>query len=360
MKHHLLLTITFCCVVAAAAAAAAAATASPPEALPTLTLDPVELIRGHEVPGDEALSLDHGGFRYRFANAANRATFATEPERYEIQLGGACARMGALSGRGRTDLFTVHDGHIYIFASESCRNAFRQDPAAVLDTEDPRPYVFNRDAVVRGAALVERAVEGMGGADAVDTVAVYQERADREVEYEGKAILRTRGFTIDFPNGIRRDRTWADERWTEAVAGDLGWFESSEGTRGMCAQQRRVLERLAARNVLVILRSRGRDDFLAIAGGSGVVDGAPVDFVDVHFDGCHSMLGIDRATGRILSQTYRGRGPSMRLGVVQRRFSDFQAVEGLTLPRTIATTFDGEPIEDSPVRLAQLRVARAD
>ena len=55
------------------------------------------------------------------------------------------------------------------------------------------------------------------------------------------------------------------------------------------------------------------------------------------------MLGIDPATGRVLSQTYHGRGPGGMVGEIAINYSDFRSVDGLTLPFKTTATFDGQP-----------------
>ena len=96
-------------------------------------LDPLELVAGNEVEGDPALTYDRNGFRYAFVSEENREEFHEEGGRYEIQLGGACGRMGPLSGTGDPDNFLVHDGKIYVFASDACRESFKKDPAKHVD-----------------------------------------------------------------------------------------------------------------------------------------------------------------------------------------------------------------------------------
>ena len=120
-------------------------------------LDPVELAQGVEKKGVDAWTLDHGGSRYLFATEANLRAFETDPARFEIQLGGACGRMGPGSGRGSPSRFAVHDGRIYVFASDQCREAFLKAPEKFLDPDEPAPA---DDAAARaaGAALVEKAV----------------------------------------------------------------------------------------------------------------------------------------------------------------------------------------------------------
>ena len=64
-------------------------------------LDPVELGRGREVPGDPKLGVDRGTHHYVFQNEANKQAFLADPERLGIQWGGACGRMGPGSGSAR-------------------------------------------------------------------------------------------------------------------------------------------------------------------------------------------------------------------------------------------------------------------
>jgi hypothetical protein len=83
-------------------------------------LDPVRLVRdGVEEDGELELATVHALWEYRFVSAATRAELLAAPDRYAIQLGGACGRMGALSGTGNPHLHAVHEGRLYLFASDS-------------------------------------------------------------------------------------------------------------------------------------------------------------------------------------------------------------------------------------------------
>ena len=324
----------------------------------TLAVDPVELVGGRAVPGVETIAIEHAGYRYVFASDDNRAVFAAEPARYEIQLGGACARMGPLSGVGTTELYAVHDGRIYIFASEACRRTFLDRPEKLLEKDDPAPQPLDAAAAERGRALLARAVEAMGGADAIDSITTCAERVAWESDYEGEPVARSRSLTVTFPEGVRRERSRGEETWVDVTTGAKGWFESSDGTRDMHAQQRRALERIASRNLLVILRARHDADFVALATGPGFAAGQEVEGLVVAFGGSTCTLGLDPATGRVVSQRYLGRGPAMEIGEVERSFSDFRTVERVTFPHTVATRFEGEPLADSPVTLTELRLER--
>src|SRR5262245_32233601 len=87
-------------------------------------LDPVELVKGNETRGDDAWSIERGKARFVFATEANLRAFEKDPEKYGIQFGGACGRMGPGSGRGNPGRFATHEGKIYAFASDQCRDSF--------------------------------------------------------------------------------------------------------------------------------------------------------------------------------------------------------------------------------------------
>lgn len=95
-----------------------AAPAEPP--LGFFPLDPVRLLRdGVAEDGAVEIATVHALWEYRFVSAETRAEFLAAPAKYEIQLGGACARMGALSGTGDPHLHAIHEGRLYLFASDS-------------------------------------------------------------------------------------------------------------------------------------------------------------------------------------------------------------------------------------------------
>ena len=138
-------------MVLLSAAAPAGREGAQREALDALDgLDPVLLVGGKEVPGKSAFSVTRGNFVYLFATAETKATFERDPARYEIQLGGMCAKMGRTAGGNPAD-FIVHEGKIYIFGSDDCHKKFQANPAKYLITP---PAPLPADAK-RGSARTE-------------------------------------------------------------------------------------------------------------------------------------------------------------------------------------------------------------
>lgn len=93
-------------------------------------LDPVTAIQGSPRQGEERFSSVHGRFRYLFASAENKATFDRDPSRWAFQLDGNCARMPSAQANG--DLWAVHEGRLYAFASATCKTRFLDAPQSSL------------------------------------------------------------------------------------------------------------------------------------------------------------------------------------------------------------------------------------
>jgi hypothetical protein len=73
-------------------------------------------------------------------------------------------------------------------------------------------------------------------------------------------------------------------------------------------------ERQIQRKPLSILRARNGAGFKAVAVGPGKAGEMAVEKVTVELQGARYTLGIDTATGRILSSSYNRRGPQGTFG----------------------------------------------
>ena len=315
--------------------------------VPLEGLDPVLLLQGKEAQGDEAHSVTRGRFRYLFAGAETKAAFEREPARYEIQLGGTCARMGP-STQGNPDLYAVHGGRIYLFGSPACAKAFKEGPDKYLETAGAwaagGASAPTEESRRKGRALVDQAVEAVGGAARLDALVSYQEKATTSAHSpQGVTEVKT-SLTRVYPGKSREERTLSFGTIATVVTPAGGFFATARGGGDdMIDEQRAAYEKQFARNVISLLRARRDAGFAASAAGTGKAGETAVEQVDVSARGSAARLGIDPATGRVLSLAYRGRGPGGMFGDIVQTFSDFRAVEGLTLPFKTAATFNGEP-----------------
>jgi len=318
-------------------------------------LDPVMLVQGKEVQGDLKISVTRGTFQYLFANAETKATFEKDPSRYEIQLEGACARMGAPVG-GNPDLYTVHQGRIYIFGSGDCKTRFDAAPEKYLETANeagPRAPA-TPEAVKKAKALIDAAVAAMGGASRIDGLASYQEKSTTlQTRQQGEVEVKT-SLTVVFPDRIRAERVMSDYQDASKVRQFATVVTASEVfgimgsvTRPLPNSARIEQEKEVNRRILAILRARNSLNPAAI--GSSKVGETAVEQVAIELDHSVCTLGIDPASGRILSLSAHRRGPQGAFGQFVQAFSEFRTVDGLTLPFKITATFDGQPWkEQSP------------
>jgi putative intracellular protease/amidase/YHS domain-containing protein len=150
---------------------------TPADPVALKSLDPVLLVEGKESKGKAEFSATRDGFRYFFVNAANKAAFEKDPQRFSIQCRGHCAMM--TDAPARPDLFTVYKGRIYAFGSEGCRDAFLARPDEFVRAEETarRPLkvaiiVFNKMELLDFAGPAE--VFASAGYD-VSTVAATRE-----------------------------------------------------------------------------------------------------------------------------------------------------------------------------------------
>lgn len=328
------------------------AVAQAQEALPALEgLDPVMLVQGKEVQGNLKIVVTRGRFQYFFANEVDKTTFEKEPGRYEIQLGGSCARMGA-PVNGDPDLYTVHQGHIYIFGSGECKRLFEATPEKYLEDENitKSTEVLTPEAIKKGRDLIEKAVAAMGSPALVDGLANLQEKSSSWQTRRGKEVEIKTNQIFLFPDMVRTEQVQPDfvnpsvtRETTVVMTANEGFAITPNGILQMPDANRINQQNEIKRRPLAILRARKNSDFTVAATGSGKVADTAVEQVVVQIDGMAHTLGIDPATGRIISITYRRRGPGGAFGEIVKIFSNFRSINGVTLPFKITATFNGQP-----------------
>ena len=328
------------------------------QAIPVLEgLDPVMLVKGKEVQGELNITVTRGQFQYLFANAENKAAFEKEPARYEIQLGGACARMGPPVG-GNPDLYAVHKERIYIFGSANCKTVFQAAPEKYLETEEAA-QAATADAIKKGQSLIEKAVSAIGGAARLDALASYQEqRKAMQRRHSGDVEIKYM-TTVVFPNQSRQEEIGPDYNQVIVITPTESFGYSPSSARPAVSLREMVrdgYEKQLARNPLIILKNRKEANFKAFAVGTDKVGDTAVEQVAVESGGHKVKLGVNPATGRVLSLSYKGRGPGGAIGQITRTYSDFRTVDGLLLPFKIAGTFNGESSSQTFVTIETITV----
>ena len=307
---------------------------SPEAIIPLEGLDPVALTQGKEVQGDMKYKVTRGRFEYIFTNAENKATFEKDPARYEIQLDGACARMGAPTS-GDPDLYAVYNGRIYIFGSAECQTLFKATPEKYLEVTAPPKSPPTTEMIKRGQELIAKAVEALGGSK-LEQLSTFQKTDLRDNNVKNRLQLA-------FPDALRQETVRPSFTLVSIVTPTESFFVVNNVARSMEEAQRASIHKELNHELVVLLRSRGRSDFKAAVAGTDKIGETAVERVDVELGNFTTSLAIDPATGRVLSQKYHGRGPGGVVGDIEINYSDFRAVEGLSLPFKLNATFEGQP-----------------
>jgi len=307
-------------------------------------LDPVALCAGDEVAGDQGLEETHGRYLYRFASEASRERFRADPERWCIQWGGGCARMGPLSGRGSAERWTVFDERIFIFASDQCREGFLEDPGRFVVAPEPS-IEGSADALADGRRWIEKALAAHGGA-AVDAHRALRATAERTRD----AWTSQRELVVTSAGEVRTRSTWIppdpgqsgyDTTWVVAQ-GDAFTVEEGTAFDVTSPDQKNDLRRQVHREPLGILWARGREDFTALPTGESELGGNPVVDVAVRFDGLATTLHLRPETGLILGLSWRGRPSEGVTRDVVETFTLWRTVEGVNVPAGRKVVADGK------------------
>ncbi|MFN0243735.1 MAG: hypothetical protein ACKVWV_12665 [Planctomycetota bacterium] len=355
MPSHLLSTTLFALALAVPGSAGAVLKG----------FDPVALTNGQEVAGDPTRVAEHHGFTYAFASDEHKRRFESDPERFAIQLGGACARMGPLSGKCDQNRFAVHDGRIYVFASDACRASFSKDPAAHVDREQAPLDDAGLDRAA-GRALLDRVIAALGGAAQVDALKSYRWTKRAQQESGGKTYATHETVSYRFPDDMRRDTAWDD--WTyRYVDTPREAFAGSKTSEPLAPLARSELRRQLGRDVLYLARQREREGFDAAAAGTQKVGDTLCDVLVIRCGGARTTLFVEQGTARVVRTAWRGRfesGPNTDVAV---DYSDFRSKGALVLPHARHVTVDGKPVAhasgavdeiDVDVELADSRFTR--
>ncbi len=306
--------------------------------IPLEGLDPVMLVQGKEVQGDMKYKVTRGRFQYLFANAENKATFEKEPSRYEIQLDGSCARMGAPT-TGNPDLYFVHNGRIYIFGSEECQTLFKAAPEKYLEMPAAPKSPPTAEMMKRGQELIAKAVETLGSR--LDQLVSFQ-----KTDLRGNQVRNI--LTFAFPDSLRQETVRQNFTLVSVITPSDSFVVVNNGVRPMPEAGRAAIYKELYHELIVLLRARTRSDFKAWAIGNSDVA--------VELPGFTTTLGIDRATGRVVSQTYKGRGPGGVLGEITINYSDYRSIEGLSSPFKTTATFDGQPFPPLSTTIEAIKI----
>jgi hypothetical protein len=314
--------------------------------------DPVALCEGRDVAGSEADSVALGRFIYRFESAASRERFLADPVRWSIQNGGACGKMGVLSGLGSPSRWLVHEGRVYVFASDICRERFLAEPAAFVHRTDAVPAPSPEEAK-RARQALDRAARAYGkGFDRLRSLELAI-----EADYVGRDSSISTGRQLhqwEFPGRYREHEEWPTITYGHSVDGSSSFQFERDDDWVDDAQVTAIVRMLMWREPLLLVHSRRDPALVARHLGQEMVAGETADLVQVAIHGATTVLAVGTRSGRVLEARFPARTNFGDRPVVQA-YSDFRAANGLSLPHRSVRLEDGKPSRSPILRLTAVR-----
>jgi len=198
------------------------------------------------------------------------------------------------------------------------------------------------EAKKKGQALVAKVLDGLGGAAAVDGIKSYVATGQVAVKTpQGDMTIQSKE-TLVVPDRFRQDMTLPFGQVAIVLAGADAFMITPQGEQTMPPSMRERTEEQLSRTPLLLLRHRAEPGFEALAAGEGKSGDVATQQLAITFKGRTTTFGVDPATGRVLTASYRGAGPDGAPGDVVETYGDFKPAGGLTLPHSQKSTLNGD------------------
>jgi hypothetical protein len=188
--------------------------------------------------------------------------------------------------------------------------------------------------VKRGQELIAKAVGVLGAGSKLDQLQTLQ-----RTDFRGNQVKNI--LTLAFPDALRQETVRPNFTLTSVITPSDSFVQVNNTARPMGEANRTAIYKELNHDLIVLLRARNRPDFKASLSTNGAEE--KLERVDIELPDFTTTLGNEPGTGRVINQTYTGRGTDRVVGQIVINYSDYRTVEGLSLPFKMTATFDGQP-----------------
>jgi hypothetical protein len=197
------------------------------------------------------------------------------------------------------------------------------------------------DSEAAGRELVEKAVASMGGAKVVDGVrSLDMHGKAKRIFPSGEEVSLTIATAILFPDFYRQEVELPAVKLVTVLGPDGAYTDMGDGPVLLPDEQTSEMRQSYQRNLLTLLRARGKAGFHAIAKKTDTQPAGTAQEVEVQAEGIEATLAIEKSSGRITRMVFQG-GMPRKENVTE--YSDWRTVSGLTYPFATTTSAAGKP-----------------
>ena len=243
-------------------------------------------------------------------------------------------------------------------------------PVEVLDYRSPTgavpvsrpaeslpPAAFAADAMKQAAPILARALTAHGGAAKLKAVKDVTSRSSVTVSAPNGNVDGEMAVVVKLPDKTRIEMTILGQNGVQVLNGEQAWGSSGAQVGDLSGEQKQAMQAGIRTQVLPFLQRLASGGAKAAWAAADTVGGAPVDVLQIDSGGTLVRASFDRKTGLLvrLEQEEPGMFGGGKVPMA-RLYSDFRAVDGLTVPfRTERLARGTRLIED---KMTSLQVNR--
>jgi zinc protease len=210
-----------------------------------------------------------------------------------------------------------------------------------------------RETTPEARALLERVVQGLGGADRLRAVmALRQKTAVKRKTPQGEMSIDAETITSCSGRLYQRMRTPMGEM-VMVLSPEAAFMTMGPQTRDLPASQREALVKSLKTNPVCVAQAASDPKLVLATSGQEKVGDVEASILDVQSDGAEARWWVDPGTGRILRISSRATGPTGPAEEV-REFDDWRVVDGLSLAFKTKVKTNGEDSGSQEVVEAQV------
>ncbi len=201
--------------------------------------------------------------------------------------------------------------------------------------------------------LMGKVIENMGGEAKVQAVKSMRDTAVNTMKTpQGEIEVKAEG-TVVFPDKLHAQLTTPMGPMTMVFTPTVAFMSMSGQTREMPVSQRAEGINAVKRDQVNIAQHVNDPKYAFTIAGTEKVGNVEAKVLDINADGVSLKWFVDPQTGHVLRAAYSSVGQNGPAQVVED-FSNWQTVDGLTLPTQKTTTSNGEQVSSEKVENRQI------